>query len=57
MLSKATLKLIKSLELRKFCAQIVSCTTCGRTKIDLIGLANKVEDLCQNIDKNIKNSY
>lgn len=34
--------------------QIVSCPTCGRTKIDLISLANKVEDMLKNVDKNIK---
>lgn len=33
--------------------KIVSCPTCGRTKIDLIGLAHKVEDAVKNIDKNI----
>ena len=33
---------------------IVSCPTCGRTKIDLIGLTNKVEEATRNIDKNIK---
>ena len=33
--------------------RIVSCPTCGRTKIDLIGLAKKVEDLTKNIDKDI----
>ena len=51
---QAAKDILKALGLRKFGAQIVSCPTCGRTKIDLIGLANKVEDLCQNIDKNIK---
>lgn len=34
--------------------EIVSCPTCGRTKIDLIGLANKVEDYCRGINKDIK---
>ncbi len=34
--------------------QIVSCPTCGRTKIDLIGLASQVEELCRDIDKDIK---
>ncbi len=34
--------------------EIVSCPTCGRTKIDLIGLAQQVEDLCRDIDKDIK---
>lgn len=34
--------------------QIVSCPTCGRTKIDLIGLASQVEELCRDIAKDIK---
>ena len=34
--------------------QIVSCPTCGRTKIDLIGLASKVEELVRNYDLDIK---
>lgn len=34
--------------------EIVSCPTCGRTKIDLIGLANNVEERLKNIDKPIK---
>ena len=33
---------------------IVSCPTCGRTKIDLISLANRVEEATRSIDKNIK---
>lgn len=33
--------------------KIVSCPTCGRTKIDLISLAKKVEDATRNIDKDI----
>lgn len=33
--------------------KIVSCPTCGRTKIDLISLAKKVEDATRDIDKNI----
>lgn len=33
--------------------QVVSCPTCGRTKIDLIGLANKVTEATKNIDKDI----
>jgi len=33
--------------------KIVSCPTCGRTRIDLIGLAKKVEEATKNIDKNI----
>lgn len=34
--------------------QIVSCPTCGRTKIALIQLAERVEKLCEGIDKPIK---
>lgn len=33
--------------------RIVSCPTCGRTRIDLIGLAKKVEEMTADIDKNI----
>ncbi len=47
-------EILKSLELRKFGINFVSCPTCGRTQIDLIGLANKVEKKCKNIDKDIK---
>ena len=34
--------------------QIVSCPTCGRTKIDLVGLAKQVEDAVKDIDKDVK---
>lgn len=34
--------------------EIVSCPTCGRTKIDLISLANQVEDMLKDVDKPIK---
>ena len=33
--------------------RIVSCPTCGRTKIDLISLAKQVEDATRNINKDI----
>lgn len=36
------------------CAEIVSCPTCGRTKIDLISLANEVEKLLADEKKTIK---
>ena len=35
-------------------AEIVSCPTCGRTKIDLISLANQVEEMLKTVDKPIK---
>lgn len=34
--------------------EIVSCPTCGRTKIDLIGLAAQVEAMCRDMNKDIK---
>ena len=37
--------ILKTLGLRKGGIEVVSCPTCGRTKIDLIGLANKVENM------------
>ena len=33
--------------------KMVSCPTCGRTRIDLIGLASRVEEKLRNVDKNI----
>ena len=49
-----TAKLIlKTLGLRKGGVEVVSCPTCGRTQIDLIGLANEVEQRLQGIDRDI----
>lgn len=47
-------KILSTLGIRKFGAEIISCPTCGRTQIDLISLANKVEDMLTDIDTNIK---
>lgn len=50
-----TAKLIlKTLGLRKGGIEVVSCPTCGRTKIDLIGLANKVETMVAEFPLDIK---
>ena len=50
-----TAKLIlKTLDLRKGGVEVVSCPTCGRTRIDLIGLANQVEQMVQEFDLDIK---
>lgn len=46
--------ILQSLELRKFGVEIISCPTCGRTNVDLIALAQKVEDHTKHIRKNIK---
>ncbi|MDD5945222.1 MAG: flavodoxin-dependent (E)-4-hydroxy-3-methylbut-2-enyl-diphosphate synthase [Clostridia bacterium] len=50
----AAKEILKSLGLRKFGVEFISCPTCGRTSIDLIKIANEVEDRVKNIDKNIK---
>ncbi len=42
--------ILRTLELRHDGIELVSCPTCGRTKIDLIGLAEKVEKLIQEYD-------
>lgn len=50
-----TAKLIlKTLGLRKGGIEVVSCPTCGRTKIDLIGLAKQVEKMVEDIPLDIK---
>lgn len=50
-----TAKLVlRTLGLRKGGIEIVSCPTCGRTKIDLIKLANQVEEMVQDIPLDIK---
>ena len=50
-----TAKLIlKTLGLRKGGIEVVSCPTCGRTQIDLIGLANQVETLVAGYPLDIK---
>lgn len=46
--------ILKALELRGGCPQIISCPTCGRTKIDLIGLANRVEEALAGCKKPLK---
>lgn len=51
---KSAKLILRTLGLRKGGIEVVSCPTCGRTRIDLIGLATKVEDLVQNYDLDIK---
>ena len=46
-------EILKSLDLRQKGVNFVSCPTCGRTQIDLITLAKKVEERFKNLDKNI----
>ncbi len=46
--------ILKTLGLRKGGIEVVSCPTCGRTRIDLIGLANRVEKLVSGMELDIK---
>lgn len=46
--------ILKAVGIKKDCPQIVSCPTCGRTKIDLISLAEKIEKELANVHKPIK---
>lgn len=47
-------RILKTLDLRKGGIEVVSCPTCGRTKIDLISLADEVEKLAAGYDLDIK---
>lgn len=49
----AARKLLKAIGLRNEGIKFVSCPTCGRTKIDLIGLAKAAEERLGNLEKNI----
>lgn len=51
---KSAKMILRTLGLRKGGIEVVSCPTCGRTKIDLIGLANKVEEMVADIPLDIK---
>lgn len=49
----AGIDLLKAIGLKKDGIHFVSCPTCGRTRVDLIGLANTAEQRFKNINKNI----
>lgn len=49
---EAGINILKAVGMRAG-VKIVSCPTCGRTKIDLIGLANRVESALKGVDKDI----
>ncbi|MBQ9989743.1 MAG: flavodoxin-dependent (E)-4-hydroxy-3-methylbut-2-enyl-diphosphate synthase [Lachnospiraceae bacterium] len=51
---KSAKLILRTLGLRKGGVEVVSCPTCGRTKIDLIKLANQVEELVADIPLDIK---
>ena len=50
---RAGFDILKSLGLRQRGVNFISCPTCGRCQIDLIGLAKKVENRFKNLDKPI----
>ena len=50
----AARNILNAINLRVETPQIVACPTCGRTKIDLVSLANQVEEAVRNIKKPIK---
>lgn len=51
---KSAKLILRTLGLRSGGIEVVSCPTCGRTNIDLIGLANQVETMVQEYDLPIK---
>ena len=51
---KSAKLILRTLGLRKGGIEVVSCPTCGRTQIDLIGLANQVENMVQGYDLDLK---
>ena len=51
---KSAKLILRTLGLRKGGVEVVSCPTCGRTRIDLIGLANQVEQMVADIPLDIK---
>lgn len=51
---KSAKLILRTLGLRKGGIEVVSCPTCGRTQIDLIGLANQVENMVEDIPKTLK---
>lgn len=51
---KSAKLILKTLGLRQGGIEVVSCPTCGRTQIDLIGLANQVENMVADIPLDIK---
>lgn len=51
---KSAKLILKTLGLRKGGIEVVSCPTCGRTKIDLISLAGQVEEMVKDIPLDIK---
>ena len=50
----AAFDILKAIGLKNDSPYLISCPTCGRTKIDLVGLAKQVEDKLRDCKKPIK---
>lgn len=50
---KAARKILEVMGLRQFGVKLISCPTCGRTEVDLVRIANLLEEKVKGIDKNI----
>ncbi len=50
---EAARDILKALNMLDGCVNVISCPTCGRTRIDLIPIANAVSDAVKNIRKNL----
>ena len=53
---KFATEILRSLGLRKSCINLISCPTCGRTKIDLKGLAEEIEEKLSPIESKLSSS-
>jgi len=51
---RAGKQILKALGLLKDGIEVVSCPTCGRTRVDLIGIVNRIEPVLDKLNKNIK---
>ena len=51
---KSAKAILRTLGIRKEGIEVISCPTCGRTNIDLIGLANQVEEMVKDIHLNLQ---
>ena len=51
---RAAYEILRALGLRRRGVELISCPTCGRTKIDLIRIAEQVEERLQHVDRPLK---
>ena len=51
---KVAKEILKDCNLLDDLVKFTSCPTCGRTQVDLIPIANEIEEFCNNLNSNIK---